>query len=415
MSIKKLSLLTILLVFLSGSFTLNRLNLGFTFEVKYLLFLGFVFLALFEISNIKSRKEKRLNSTTLFFLIVTFTYVFLSTISVFYAKSQILAFEKLISLFFLLALTISILYIVKEMRPGIFLNYVTGFFVILGIVYAIPVVFSVLSGASRGDVNLSGPNVATRILFFAYCSSLYRYNLYKKIPYLLLGIGFLASIVLIGSRGGLVAAIVTLALLFAIKRVFVPWNIKKIIKITYKQLLLFPLCLGAIILVYEPVKRVFMGRVIGTTFANETVYTSGRDVLYAEAISMIKERPIFGNGLASFTASTGSVYPHNLLLEMILEVGLIGLVFFLIFLMFSISFIFKMKKTPLFILSGIPLYMIIAQMFSGEFYDFRYYFLWSVVLSFYGVLNKSEVYLENEKVNIKEYKIRKWKRYVWNK
>ncbi|WP_285765473.1 O-antigen ligase family protein [Peribacillus sp. SI8-4] len=392
---------------------MNRLNLGFNFEVKYLLFLGFVFLTLFEISN--SRKEKRINSTTFFFLIVTFTYVFLSTISTLYAKSQILAFEKLISLFFLLVLTISILYIVKEMKPGIFLNYVTGFFVILGIVYAIPVVFSVLSGASRGDVNLSGPNVATRILFFAYCSSLYRYNLYEKIPYLLLGIGFLASIVLIGSRGGLVAAIVTLAFLFAIKRVFLPWNFKKNIKITYKQLLLFPLCLGVIFLVYEPVKRVFMGRVIGTTFANETVYTSGRDVLYAEAISMIKERPIFGNGLASFTASTGSVYPHNLLLEMILEVGLLGLAFFLIFLMFSISFIFKMKKTPLFILSGIPLYMIIAQMFSGEFYDFRYYFLWSVVLSFYGVLNKSEVYLENKKVNIKEYKRRKWKMYVWNK
>ena len=126
-----------------------------------------------------------------------------------------------------------------------------------------------------------------------------------------------------------------------------------------------------------------MNRIIGTTFSGNTVYTSGRDLIYADATEMILERPILGYGLDSFTSYTGHIYPHNILLEMVIEIGILGAIVFAVYLIYSLIILFKAKNTSLFLFSGLPLYMIIVQLFSGEFYDFRYYFLWTIPLLHY--------------------------------
>ena len=391
MIIKKTALLLLLLVFLSGNLNLNRINIDYSIEIRYLLFLAFVSITSIVLLNRRQKSlNTGLNSSTLIFLLAIFTYLLLVINSIFYTIDQSAVLGKSISMLFLVPLIIGILFIVCNMELREFFSFITVFFIIVGIVYATPIYLSVFLGADRGDVNLSGPNVATRILFFAACSSIYRFLLNKKTLYFILIILFLFSIVLVGSRGGLVGAFLTLLFLLAARRSFKARKNKIGITMNYKYLLFLPLGLGTLFLIYKPVKRVFMDRVIGTTFSNDTVYTAGRDIIYGDALKMIKEKPLFGYGIDSFTTYTGHVYPHNLLLEMMVEIGLIGAIIFGIFVFFSIIIIFKMRKSSLYILSGTPLYMIIVQMFSGEFYDFRYFFLWVIPFLHYGFTTQFE-------------------------
>jgi O-antigen ligase len=408
MPIKKISLLVLLLTFLSGTFTLDRLNLGISIEVRHVLFCAFVLVSLVGLKKVKDSKEKQTKANLFAFILTTVIYIFVSAISLIYTIDQISALEKISNLIFLLLLIVGVVFIVNNMKSCDFFNVTSTFFIVVGVIYAIPVFLSVLMGATRGDVNLSGPNVATRILFFASCASLYKYYLSNKSLYFASSLVFLASIVLVGSRGGVVGAIAILLIMFAIKKIFVPWTIKKP-TLTYKKLLLLPLGVGLLFFLYEPVKRVFTSRIIETTFAGDQVYTSGRDLIYSAALRMIKEKPLLGHGIDSFTAYTGYVYPHNLLLEMMVEVGLAGAVFFIIFVLYSVKFMFKLKNSPFFILSGLPLYMILVQMFSGEFYDFRYFFLWSIPFLHYGTVKESEltstVNIVSEKKRKKKYKL----------
>lgn len=411
MPIKKTALLFLLLIYLSGTFTLSRFNLGISFEVRHIILVAFLLIVLMGLKRENGLADKRLDRKKSFFLMVLLLYMICMTISLFYTPYQYQALEKYMKLLFLMFLILGTLFMAGEFKPKIFFNFVSNFFIIVGLVYAIPVFMDVISGAQRGDTGLSGPNVTTRIFFFATCASLYRYSLTKRVVFQLASLFFIASIVLVGSRGGLVGAVLILVMYFLIKEVFVPWRIKTP-RLTYKKVFLFPLIIAVLAFLYEPVKKVFMDRIIGVTFGGNEVYTSGRDIIYAEAMSMIKEKPLFGHGIDSFTLYTGRVYPHNLLLEMMVEIGLLGAIFFLIFAIYAVFLMFKMKKSPLFILSGIPLYMLIVQMFSGEFYDFRYFFFWIVPLLHYGAVDKLELGAV-EKIKVKKKK-RKRYRIVWS-
>lgn len=383
MNYKKIILLILLLTFLSGTFNINRLNIDFSFEVRYLLFLISVFIGLIGLSNNKKNMVIDSGKPTFLFLFFTYTYLVLLLFSYFYTIDQFVAIEKTETIIFLMVLIIGVIFVVNNMDIHEFFHVISMFFIIIGILYVIPIYINVFSGASRGDVNFSGPNVTTRILFFASCSSMYRLFINKKTIYFILSILFLFSLVLIGSRGGLLGAVITLLVLYVIKKFFVDWKTKKKLSIHYKYIPFFLLGISILFFIYEPVKRVFVGRFIEATFKNDTIYTSGRDIIYDDAIRMIKEKPILGYGIDSFSVNTGHVYPHNLLLEMMVEIGVIGAVFFVVFVIFSITILFKMKKSQYFIFSGIPFYMIIVQMFSGEFYDFRYFFLWMIPLLYW--------------------------------
>lgn len=383
MPINKLTLLILLLTFLSGSFTLNRLNIESNIEVRYLLFFVFAFFLLIELGLKKENFKNKINKSLLLFLLVTFLYLISLLSSFFYTIDQTIAFGKFEQVLFIGILILSIVLVTTNMNKKDFFNLISSFFILIGLLYVIPVYLSVFSGADRGTTDLSGPNVTTRILFFASCSSFYRFFVNKKNLYFLIGIIFTFGIILVGSRGGLVGATLAFSFLYLVSKLSKKWRMSRKITLNYKYIVISIMGIFVVYFIFEPVKRVFMNRIIGTTFNGNTVYTSGRDVIYTDAIKMILEKPFFGHGLNSFTAYTGYVYPHNLLLEMVIEVGLLGAIVFVVFVFYSFFVVFKAKNSTLFIYSGIPIYMIIVQMFSGEFFDFRYYFLWIIPLIFY--------------------------------
>ena len=95
--------------------------------------------------------------------------------------------------------------------------------------------------------------------------------------------------------------------------------------------------------------------------------TSGRDIIYENTIDLIKQSPILGYGLYGFWDVSG--YPHNIILEVLLNGGIIYLVFFIwvaimffkkLFLMIK----FDEQKRVLLILLIYPLTML---MFSGTY------------------------------------------------
>ena len=55
--------------------------------------------------------------------------------------------------------------------------------------------------------------------------------------------------------------------------------------------------------------------------------TNGRDVIYKKALQGIKEAPILGRGIASFNETYGT-YPHNFILQMLYEGGIVLLLIF---------------------------------------------------------------------------------------
>lgn len=393
MPIKIIALLMLLIVYLSGTFSLSRLNIGVSADIRFVISIILVFIILTFLKKDNNQfNQFNFKENTLFLFLTIFSYSFTQLISLFYTPVVVLGLEKMVDIFFLFFLCVVTYFLTVNLNKEKFFNIFSTFFIIIGIVYSLPIIFSVISGANRGDVLLSGPNVTTRIVFFAFISSIYKKILTNKTRFFVLSILFLASIVLIGSRGGLIsAAFVVLIWVFSIS--IFDLKFKKI-KVKYQTLFLMPFFVFLIYILYTPVKEVFLNRVIGTTFSDDVIYTAGRDDIYIQAWGGIKENPIIGNGIDSFMPLTGYVYPHNLFLEMAFEIGIIGIIIFMIFLYYAMKIPLKWRKSKFYIFSLVPLYMILVQMFSGEIYDFRYYFLLLIPLLVYSK-DRKEYTIEN--------------------
>jgi len=67
----------------------------------------------------------------------------------------------------------------------------------------------------------------------------------------------------------------------------------------------------------------------------------GRLIRYMEALSIFSEHPILGSGFGGYESITGEGWPHNFLLELLCETGLVGT---FMFLMIMIVPLIKNKK-----------------------------------------------------------------------
>ncbi|WP_413378019.1 O-antigen ligase family protein [Alkalihalobacillus sp. 1P02AB] len=390
MSKSKFILVMLFFSFFSGAFSIGRIvGIDFDIEIKYLFALMFIF-SLFIVHNYGISHKVRDNKLLIMFLLITKLLIFILSISIFFSDNLVVSIEKFVDIIFLSVLLIGLTFVISNYKSDDFFKLLTGFIIILGLFYLLPVYISILSGDSRGRFLLGGHNVTTRILFFSACCSIYRFSISRKIVYFILGVLFIIGIVFVGSRGGLIGAGLTLSLLCIIKLFSQKISLESLFRVRYK--LSFYLILGSFFIwsLYEPLQRVFQSRVINLMFnrGDKGIHTAGRDSLYEHSINMIKEKPIMGYGLNGFAVDWGRSYPHNLVLELMIEIGVLGLIFFLIIMFYSLYLILKLRNTKLLILSGLPLYMVIVQMFSGGFYDFRYFFFWSILLLYYGFNNE---------------------------
>ena len=98
---------------------------------------------------------------------------------------------------------------------------------------------------------------------------------------------------------------------------------------------------------------------------------------YTSAFKLFLEKPLFGQGVNSFRINCNkfdheykcSTHPHNIMLQILSEIGIIGFIYYLIVIIYFISFIFKKNELPINILSlGFIIYLFPLSP-SGNFFN----------------------------------------------
>lgn len=136
-----------------------------------------------------------------------------------------------------------------------------------------------------------------------------------------------------GTRSPLIAFILCLCFVFYLKN-----------KLKYLGVFLLLLFTGVLALIY--IKPQFLDDGHSSSFLNRVTNmivsgdSSGRDVLYQQGIKIFAENPFFGGRILYFDG----MYPHNIFLEVLMAMGVTGLILYSFFLKKCIIYLLKLKK-----------------------------------------------------------------------
>lgn len=246
-----------------------------------------------------------------------------------------------------------------------------------------------------GDPNLVSGYMVVAILF---CLSLILNNVYRGSWLLRIALStMLISIVLTFSRSGLVAlAVGCLALLAMHLR---PAVLKRASILVGGGFLALTLGYNTL----TPIKKVLQPAVLRITQIADTRVESvgARFVAYQQAVAMVRDHPVLGVGPDVFpyeydvrtgvTAPERHVVPHNLMLEIIAEKGLLGLSLYLSFILMLIYLIRRSlqliesednttRAVLQWILAWIPAFFTLTLFLTGM-YEVYFWFLTGLVFA----------------------------------
>jgi hypothetical protein len=381
----RISAFIICITFISGAFNLSRVGL---YDVE-LRFLMLIVLILWCSWFIFSQKKIKINKFVMGDILVMLLFIFFILITLLWSQHMAHGFNKFKDLFFLIFIVLcSALLISKE--PFNMVKNILQIFMFISLIYASIVIFFALSG-SRGSIFISGPNIATRVMFFGLISALFLNSIKGRFVYKLYIVLIAAGIISIGSRGGFVSAI--LAFVFFSTLFYTP-NIvlffKKIItkgiipgfaikkNMSAFKLFRLVLIIGISVFLIKQTWHVVEYR-YEDLLINRFHY-AGMDIIFKDFIEIIKNNILFGVGLGGHANYGYYYYPHNLFIELTVDGGLFLLFFFLAYLFFLFIRFKKFKSAELLFIAMI--YMVLVQQVSGGYYDFRYFFLFAICYSF---------------------------------
>lgn len=98
--------------------------------------------------------------------------------------------------------------------------------------------------------------------------------------------------------------------------------------------------------------------------------SAGRDVIARQAIDLIGKSNLMPNGIGYFSFATGIVYPHNIILEIAIDFGIIGIISLIIITLLILRkkiYIGKKDKLYKYIVAMIFIYSLTRLMFSGRY------------------------------------------------
>ncbi len=373
--IRKVPMLLLILFSLAGEFNLNRLPgmSDISFEIRWIILV----LLCLSLIIFYPAIHTQINKISFFFIVVSLVFMILIFLTTFYVNRSF-NIDELISYILTLIVTpiATILCVMMFASKQELIEYIAGIFMLLGLCYSSIITVTSFLFSGRGSIIIGGPNVATRIIFFAAISSLYLFNQKSKVIYLYTFIFCLIGILLLGSRGGFVGAAVALTTLFVISL----FNRNPIKVNLFKKI--FGIISGITLLglpLYDRIYDVFSHRIIERLI--EEQYTAGRGGLWEASLAYIKQNIVSGYGVGCYY-DFFDMYPHNIFLEVMLNAGLIGLFAFSPIIIYCIILLFKAKNTRYYFFAVLPIYMIVVSSFSGDMYGFRYYYFWVIVLSF---------------------------------
>jgi O-antigen ligase len=143
----------------------------------------------------------------------------------------------------------------------------------------------------------------------------------------------------VGHRGFLVSSVIGMLFLLILSR-YNPVSSQHKVMISKSHIIIsiFILITAIGVLQFAGIEAATISRMEGLSSPTQDDSSSTRLVFYKEAFRIWTEHPIFGSGIGSFPVIMGigdiRGYPHNFILEVLAELGLVGLLIFG-FLLFS--------------------------------------------------------------------------------
>ena len=184
-----------------------------------------------------------------------------------------------------------------------------------------------------------------------------------------LSIGFLLiGIMHGGSRATLLALITSIFTVYLLALMIKKSNFK-----SRFYLILQIVLLSTIILYFFQTTSVYLTFFVDTT-PDSSFYYASRDTMIWVSLEQFKMSPIFGLGYGSFVfvEDLDVVYPHNLLLSIIVDIGLVGL--FTVFCIFVVTFknlnlLQSVRHVEGRFLIALFLFSLISSIFYGSYFD----------------------------------------------
>ena len=257
---------------------------------------------------------------------------------------------------------------------------------------------SIGGATSQSAAYIAAVSYGINLYFLFFGKNHARFNfaktkIYSHISKVLL-IFQLLGVILSGGRGGFVLTVVYSVIIF----IFILTD--KNNKLKNRRILTVVIFLALIsaaytILIQNPVFKTKLDRSLA--FIDEEggidwEGTSGRDNVYSDAIDLIKEKPILGYGLYGFWNDSDN--PHNLFLEILLNGGVLYLLFSLIILIMLIKKIINMIRENIQnrMVLVIFIFPFVMLMFSGTYMVNTYFWFVTSLVFTYRLDAKSKQY-----------------------
>lgn len=197
-------------------------------------------------------------------------------------------------------------------------------------------------GAIAGICADHGTNAIFISIFISLSFSLLIKN--KKVINIIMTILGIIALLLTAKRGHLIANVIALLITFLVNNK----NNKKIVKNT----IYLGICFIIIILIIREFPAISFIFERFTSLSKEENVLNGRDVLYSIMFNSIINNFIFGTGIRTTLILTGGNDGHNIFLQMMTELGILG-VGILMFILIRNIFATMKKKQNIYTLSSI--------------------------------------------------------------
>lgn len=247
------------------------------------------------------------------------------------------------------------------------------------------------------------PICATIVYMYFYYKEEKKRDKYITIVLCVINMIFFAQILKYGSRGPILCVLLMAAFLYLIKP---PKSLGVRKKRNYFMILVFGLIalyfsfyslLSAVSFVSElnGIKLRFVEKMIELSIEGDI--TNGRDMINDITINGIIDNPIFGHGLDRFDANTGMFYPHNILLQLLYDGGIVGFLCLFIPLIKSMSHFFKTcTKEEYAVFTILCFSSLPGAFFSGNMWSLaRVWLFFGFVLSKYFVVKNMNIRIKS--------------------
>ncbi|MDO6355732.1 O-antigen ligase family protein [Caloramator sp. CAR-1] len=350
------------------AFTITKLNFNYSLQIHLILNI------ILFVRIIIKKKEVLINKNFLILLI----FIIYSVINFLYFKFYDFSygFDKII------------IFIIKGVIPSIIIQQLDTYKLnlhktaLLSLIFIVSLIlFGVENSLYPGRISFPNQNPIwnARILtvFFTIILFDLHMNIYYKLMLIILNF---YSIYLTQSRGPVLAMILAFLLVklmgkFNFKRTYKSIKIKK--NLTYFILIVLLFIISTNINNFLNNSHIIASRF--NILLNKSLLLSdanflSRINLYREAINLIKNNLFFGIGIGNYSYySYTSNYPHNLVLEILCELGLLGLTTWMFFI---IRFFKQLKENTL--LKVLFVQSLLFSFFSGDFgsnYEYMLFFI----------------------------------------